>query len=114
MTRAPQSREALSHHLEWLDRFSPQELVKRGILPTEERTVDNLERLLAFFGVADPEVAENVWGSYRTVFRRSTVLTRDDYAPAVWLRQAELRARESPGHPTTARPCLSYFPSCAP
>ncbi|MBD9730259.1 ImmA/IrrE family metallo-endopeptidase [Streptomyces sp. H28] len=105
-----QSREALSHRLDWLDRFSLQELVKRGILPTKERTVDNLERLLAFFGVADPEVAENVWGSYRTAFRRSTVLTPDDYATAVWLRQAELRAREIPCAPYDRAALLELLP----
>lgn len=88
-----ESREALSGHLEWLKHFSLGELVKRGILPTRECTVDNLERLLTFFGVADPKVAENVWRSYRTAFRRSTVLKPDDYATAVWMRQAELKAR---------------------
>lgn len=72
--------------------------------------MDNLERLLAFFGVADPEVAENVWGSYRTAFRRSTVLTRDDYAPAIWLRQAELRAREIPWAPYDRAALLELLP----
>lgn len=89
-----ESREALSSQLDWLKRFSLTELVKRGILPTKECTVDNLERLLTFFGVADPEVAESVWRGYRTAFRRSTVLRPDDYATAVWLRQAEIEARE--------------------
>ena len=89
-----ESRKALSGRLDWLNHFSLPELVKRGILPSGGRTVDNLERLLAFFGVGTPETAEELWRSYRTAFRRSTVLAPDDYATAVWMRQAELKARD--------------------
>lgn len=89
-----ESRKALSGQLDWLDNFSLSELVKQGILTGKERTVDNLERLLAFFGVGSPDTAEELWRSYRTAFRRSTVLEPDDYATAVWMRQAELKARD--------------------
>ncbi|MFE7439350.1 ImmA/IrrE family metallo-endopeptidase [Streptomyces chartreusis] len=105
-----ESREALSRHLDWLGRFSLTELVKRGILPTKERSVDNLEILLAFFGVADPDVAENVWRSYRTAFRRSTVLKPDDYATAVWMRQAELKARRLHCEPYDRSALLELLP----
>jgi plasmid maintenance system antidote protein VapI len=105
-----ESREALSGQVDWLKCFSLTELVKRGILPTKECTVDNLERLLAFFGVADPEVAENVWRGYRTAFRRSTVLKPDDYATAVWLRQAELKARDLQCAPYDRTALLDLLP----
>ncbi|MCX4561687.1 ImmA/IrrE family metallo-endopeptidase [Streptomyces phaeochromogenes] len=84
----------LSKRIDWLDKFSLPELVKRKILPTKDKTVENLQRLLEFFGVADPEVAEDLWRSYRTAFRRSTILDTNDYATAVWLREAEVEARK--------------------
>ncbi|MEV7388084.1 ImmA/IrrE family metallo-endopeptidase [Streptomyces sp. NPDC091215] len=84
----------LSKRIDWLDKFSMSELAKRKILPTKEKTVENLQLLLEFFGVADPEVAEDLWRSYRTAFRRSTVLETNDYATAVWLREAEVEARK--------------------
>ncbi|MFJ9604698.1 helix-turn-helix domain-containing protein [Streptomyces althioticus] len=107
-----ESRKALSGQLDWLNHFSLPELVKRGILPNKERTVDNLERLLAFFGVGSPDTAGELWRSYRTAFRRSTVLEPDDYATAVWMRQAELKARDLDCAPfdraalTDLLPCL--------
>ena len=85
--------EALAGQTDWLAKFPMAELVKRRILPDRTRTVANLRRLLDWFGVATPEVAEDVWRGYRTAFRRSTVLSPNEYATAVWLRQAELRAR---------------------
>ncbi|MET7497781.1 ImmA/IrrE family metallo-endopeptidase [Streptomyces sp900116325] len=89
-----ESNKALSEQLDWLNHFSLPELVKRGILPSKERSVNNLERLLAFFGVGSPDTAEELWRSYRTAFRRSTVLEPDDFATAVWMRQGELKARD--------------------
>ncbi|MDX3637138.1 MULTISPECIES: ImmA/IrrE family metallo-endopeptidase [Streptomyces] len=94
-----QELQQLGKLVDWLDKFSLSELVKRKILPNKEKSAENLQRLLAFFGVADPEVAEDLWRGYRTAFRRSTVLETNDYATAIWLRQAELRARDVPCEP---------------
>ncbi|WP_405842550.1 XRE family transcriptional regulator [Streptomyces sp. NBC_01518] len=94
-----QELKQLSKRIDWLEKFSLPELVKRKILPTKDKTVENLQRLLEWFGVADPEVAEDLWRSYRMAFRRSTVLDTNDYATAVWLREAELEARELPCAP---------------
>lgn len=92
-------RHALKGRLGWMDRFPLGELVDRGILSTRAKTVENLQCLLTFFGVADPDVAEDLWHGYRVAFRRSTVMTNDEYATAVWLRQAELQARDVPCEP---------------
>ncbi|MFI5887660.1 helix-turn-helix domain-containing protein [Streptomyces sp. NPDC051554] len=96
--------QALTAKVDWLDRFPLAELAARAILPTRERSAENLQRLLAFFGVADPDLAENLWNSYNVAFRRSTVLPakneqKREYATAVWLRQAELMARDLPCAP---------------
>ncbi|WP_329245499.1 ImmA/IrrE family metallo-endopeptidase [Streptomyces pseudovenezuelae] len=94
-----QELQQLGRRVDWLNNFSLSELVKRRILPNKDKTAENLERLLAFFGVADPEVAEDLWRGYRTAFRRSTVLEVNDYATVIWLRQAELQARDLPCEP---------------
>ncbi|MFD7940873.1 helix-turn-helix domain-containing protein [Streptomyces sp. NPDC059755] len=96
--------QALASKISWLDRFPLAELAARAILPTKERSAENLQHLLAFFGVADPDLAENLWSSYNVAFRRSTVLPakneqKREYATAVWLRQAELMARDLPCAP---------------
>jgi addiction module HigA family antidote len=85
---------ALADHVGWLDRFPLRELVSRNVLPDDSRNVPNLKRLLEFFGVASPQVADKLWRGYQTAFRRSSVLSRDEYATATWLRLAEREARE--------------------
>ncbi|MDX3523343.1 ImmA/IrrE family metallo-endopeptidase [Streptomyces scabiei] len=94
-----EEEKALSEHLGWLDRFPLRELVSRGILPDGSKNVRNLRRLLDFFGVATPEVAENVWHGYQAAFRRSSVLSRNEYATATWLRLAEREARNQECEP---------------
>ncbi|WP_405008549.1 HigA family addiction module antitoxin [Kitasatospora purpeofusca] len=96
--RAEESK-TLASRVDWLSRFPLAELVKLQVLPNREKTSANLLKLLDWFGVADPDTAEDVWRNYRTAFRRSTVQeptegTAAEYATAVWLRQAELQARE--------------------
>ncbi|MEV6973241.1 HigA family addiction module antitoxin [Kitasatospora sp. NPDC093806] len=96
--RAEESK-TLASRVDWLSRFPLAELVKLRVLPNREKTPANLLKLLDWFGVADPDTAEDVWRNYRTAFRRSTVQeptegTAAEYATAVWLRQAELQSRE--------------------
>ncbi|WP_329447969.1 ImmA/IrrE family metallo-endopeptidase [Streptomyces sp. NBC_01426] len=107
-----EEEKALADHVGWLDNFPLLELVSRNVLPDRAKNVHNLRRLLDFFGVASPDVAENLWRGYRTAFRRSTVLSRNEYATATWLRLAEREARERDCGPydraalTALLPCL--------
>lgn len=94
-----QERETLMDQVGWLSQFPLAELVARGILPDRKKTVDNLQRLLDFFGVATPELAEEVWRGYRTAFRRSTITQPNEFATAVWLRETVLTARDLPCEP---------------
>ncbi|MEU0940983.1 ImmA/IrrE family metallo-endopeptidase [Embleya sp. NPDC005971] len=89
-----EERERLKDQVDWLGNFPLAELVSRNVLPSTARTVDNLRHLLAFFGVASPQVAENLWGGYRAAFRRSTAAPPNEYATSTWLRLAVLEARE--------------------
>ncbi|MFD3456991.1 ImmA/IrrE family metallo-endopeptidase [Streptomyces sp. NPDC058691] len=112
--RTQQAREeesrTLAPHVDWLGRFPLAELVKLKILPSREKTATNLLRLLDWFGVADPDTAEDVWRSYRTAFRRSTVLEPNEYATATWLRLAELSARDLDTRPFSKSGLTSLLP----
>ncbi|MDL2077653.1 ImmA/IrrE family metallo-endopeptidase [Streptomyces anthocyanicus] len=101
---------ALADHVGWLNRFPLRELVSRNILPDDSKSVPNLRKLLEFFGVATPEVAENVWRGYQTAFRRSSVASRNEYATATWLRLAEREARERDCEPYDRAALIALLP----
>ncbi|MFG3292324.1 ImmA/IrrE family metallo-endopeptidase [Streptomyces sp. NPDC048179] len=105
-----EEEKALSDHVGWLDHFPLRELVSRKILPDSSKNVFNLRRLLDFFGVATPDVAENVWRGYQTAFRRSTVLSRNEYATATWLRSAEREARKQECGPYDRTELIALLP----
>ncbi|WP_275558404.1 ImmA/IrrE family metallo-endopeptidase [Streptomyces sp. 5-6(2022)] len=89
-----EEEKALAEQVDWLDNFPLRELVSRNVLPDASKSVQNLRRLLDFFAVATPDVAQNLRLGYQAAFRRSTVLSRNEYATATWLRLAERQARE--------------------
>lgn len=91
--------QELAPQVGWLGNFPLTELVKLHVLPSREKNLANLVTLLQWFGVTKPDVAEELWRSYRAAFRRSTVLSPDEYATAIWLRLSEHRARESDTQP---------------
>ncbi|MGV9272301.1 ImmA/IrrE family metallo-endopeptidase [Streptomyces griseosporeus] len=94
-----EEEKALAEHVGWLDNFPLRELVSRKVLPDDSKSVQNLRRLLDFFAVATPDVAQNLRLGYQAAFRRSTVLSRNEYATATWLRLAERQARALPCEP---------------
>lgn len=85
--------QVLEEQLSWLDNFSLSELVAREVLTDESRSAVNLQTVLVFFGVASPQIAENVWAGNRLAYRRSTTGTPDDYATQLWLRLCVMSAR---------------------
>ncbi|MGI5223756.1 helix-turn-helix domain-containing protein [Actinoallomurus sp. CA-142502] len=105
-----QDAAALQERLSWLDNFSLRELVARRIIPNRAKTVDNLRLLLEFLEVGTPEAAENVWGSYKVAFRRSTTKVPDDYATAVWLQLALRSAREIKCDPYSRGKLIALIP----
>lgn len=95
-----QENQVLEGQLPWLDNFSLPELVSRGVLTDERRSVAGLQTVLTFFGVASPQVAEDLWAGHRVAYRRSTTKTPDEYATQLWLRLCVMSARH--------RQCRSY------
>ncbi|MGW4420483.1 HigA family addiction module antitoxin [Streptosporangium sp. NPDC004631] len=94
-----EEHKALAEQVGWLDKFPLADLVARGVLPDQRKTVVNLRQLLDFFGVASPTVAEDLWSGYSAAFRRSTATPPSEYATYSWLRLNVLEARRRPCKP---------------
>jgi HTH-type transcriptional regulator / antitoxin HigA len=88
-TRA-RAREGLARHEGWLRRFPLRELINRGIFTENDDDLTRIEKLLAFFQVADPDAYDKVWSQpVAAGFRRSQHVSVDPYATAVWLKLGE-------------------------
>ncbi|WP_367324580.1 HigA family addiction module antitoxin [Streptomyces sp. HUAS ZL42] len=106
-----EEQSSLADQIEWLDRFPLADLVARNVLPDRSRTVTNLQRLLDFFGVASPAVAEELWSGYSTAFRRSFTTTPNEYATYAWLRLAVIEARRRRCKPFRRETLQEILPS---
>lgn len=85
--------KALAKHEPWARRFPLAELEKAGVL-RGERGGELVDRLLRFFGVADPQAFEKVSLAGISGFRRAQHLRVDEYATATWLRLGEQQTAE--------------------
>ncbi|GAA0408285.1 ImmA/IrrE family metallo-endopeptidase [Microbispora corallina] len=103
--------DSLVSQVEWLDRFPLADLVARNVLPDRSKTVANLQRLLDFFGVANPSVAEDLWSGYSAAFRRSTMALPNEYATYAWLRLCVLMARQLQCEPYRRETLHELLPS---
>ncbi len=109
-----QETRILEGQLSWLDNFSLPELVARGVLTDERRSAANLRTVLEFFGVAGPQVAENLWSGNRATYRRSTTGTPDEYATQLWLRLCVISARGRHCRPYRRTAVLELIPALRP
>lgn len=85
-------REKLSDHTAWFAKFPTTVLRQLKVVTQSEPVERQIEDLLAFFGVADPEAYNTVYGEGLISFRRSQRWEVDPFATALWLREAELKA----------------------
>jgi HTH-type transcriptional regulator/antitoxin HigA len=77
----------------WVDELPLPALRQAKIITrTKHDRVGVLQEFLAFFGVADRDAWERVWGPPVAAFQQSPTLKADPVAVAAWLRQGELAA----------------------
>lgn len=81
--------EILSKHESWARNFPLSELRGKGVLSGRESGGELVDRLLRFFGVAEPQAFEKVSLAGISGFRRAQHLAVDEYATATWLRLGE-------------------------
>jgi HTH-type transcriptional regulator/antitoxin HigA len=90
------ARLRLLNDLDWLDQFNLKELANRRVIPTAAKTVETLEAVLRYFGIADPDGWGRVWLPSMTTFRQSPSFHPDRSATTVWLRAGQLAAKDVP------------------
>jgi len=105
-----QDLEKLSTQTAWVMNFPLAYLKQRKVLADTRASVENIQRLLAFFEVASPDVAQQAWREYRTAFRRSELVDGDEYAVATWLRFCERDAREQQCQPYRREDLIAALP----
>jgi HTH-type transcriptional regulator/antitoxin HigA len=88
-------RERLEQQVGWLRELPVKAMIKAGWIEAKKSTVQQLETVLSFFGVASVEAWRDVWRDYRTAiaFRESVSFESDFGAMTSWLRRCELEAR---------------------
>lgn len=87
-------RERLAVHATWSKRFPLAAMSKHKLLPRTRDAVDQVEALLAFFGVASPDAWRDQWRQPAAVFRRSIGRPLDTEAISAWLRWGQRLAQK--------------------
>jgi len=90
------AHKQLERHIGWAKLFPSADLQAHGIVQKSDKTIARVDKILAFFKVADPPAFERLWGEPVAAFRRSQKVDADLYATATWLRLAEIAAAELP------------------
>ena len=89
------SAKDFEQHLLWFGHFPKQELERRGAVTPGADELHQVEELLGFFGVADPDAYRRVWDTHVAAgFRRAKHLDIDEHATALWLRLAERQTQQ--------------------
>lgn len=89
-------KESLQNCIAWLEKIPLNSLVKMGWVKKHKDTVQQLQEVLNFFGIASPEQWERRWKCMDVSYRRSTVFSSDRYVIDSWMRMGELTVRNIP------------------
>ncbi len=91
-----EQKEFLQTCIDWLKRFPVREMKKLGLLPNLREKPVLADALLSFFGVASPKEWGRIYVEQEVsvAFRISLANTQNPEAISVWLRMAELAAKE--------------------
>jgi HTH-type transcriptional regulator/antitoxin HigA len=95
---AEDGRESARRHLvtyaDWFHGFPHYELTQRNVIRDSDALEQQIDDLLHFFGVADPEAFDEQFADSLVSFRRAQHLTVSPEATALWLRLGERAAEE--------------------
>lgn len=79
---------------EWLDGLPLREMAKLGWIRWHENRVQQLQEVLAYFGIASIRQWDSVWEGYDAAFRQSRKSRSTSEAISAWLRRGELVAQQ--------------------
>jgi HTH-type transcriptional regulator/antitoxin HigA len=109
------ARANFSHLTAWLRLFPLAELFSRGVIDRADDDTTRIEKLLAFFRVADADAYDKVWTEpVAAGFRRAQHAKVDPYATAVWLRLGEQAAEAQECAPYDAYEFEQLLPNLVP
>jgi HTH-type transcriptional regulator/antitoxin HigA len=109
------SAKDFEQHLRWFRRFPKHELERRGAVTPTADELHQVEELLGFFGVADPDAYRRVWEAHVAAgFRRAKHLDVDEHATALWLRLAERQGQQLDLAPYDAAAFAALLPQLRP
>lgn len=88
-------RVSLSKHTDWLKTFPLKDMIHLEWVTKEKDDVEQVRRVLDFFGVASPDEWNSIWmdPQYKASFRKSLAFASEPGAVAAWLRQGEIEGR---------------------
>ena len=91
-----EQQEKLEKQKNWASEFPLREMKKMGVLPDIRFTVDMVEPLLKFFGIASEEEWNRIYvhKEVSVAFRVSLAHTQNPQALSAWLRMGELEVKE--------------------
>ncbi len=91
-----EEKETLEKQKQWASRFPLREMKKMGALPNLRYTIDLVEPLLKFFGVASEEEWKRIYivEEVSVAFRISLAHTKNPQALSAWLRMGELEVND--------------------
>ena len=87
-------QEELGKRVEWLRHFPIRRMVELKWIASAKDRVGQLQELLNFFGVANPQAWDECWKQVEVAYRRSGRFESDPYALAAWLRKGEIEAQK--------------------
>lgn len=102
-TSKQKAKERLLEFSGWADSFDGATLRRYNITKAKDDRVTRTEKILKFFGVANPEAFEQTWIQPRVSFRRSQAFTVAEQNTALWLRLVDLSAQRIDAGPLRAR-----------
>ena len=88
------AKTQLQEFSRWASKFDTETLQRQDITAPQDEPAAKTEKILRFFGVADPEAFERTWLQPRVSFRRSQAFAVTEQNTALWLRLIERNAQD--------------------
>jgi HTH-type transcriptional regulator/antitoxin HigA len=102
-TSRQKAREQLLEFSDWADGFDAATLNRHNIIDARDDRITRIEKILKFFGVANPDAFDQTWIQPRVSFRRSQAFKVAEQNTALWLRLLERVAEQIDTEPLRPR-----------
>ncbi len=88
--------ERFEKYKDWERKFPTPEMERLGWIPAATTTADRTDRLIKYFGVANPESWYNIYENQKAsaAFRMSLKSSSNPYSISAWLRRGEIQVKE--------------------